>query len=78
MELDDKLNREAMLLKNLVEADEEEKKEVKNNNNYFDREKTNTKETAWEDMKADSSVDVSTMILKKARKKLLTGLLPEF
>jgi hypothetical protein len=29
-------------------------------------------------MKSDNIADVSTMILKKARKKLLTGLLPEF
>ena len=76
MELDDKLQREASLLKNLVDADEEDKKDT--NNNYFEREKTQQKETAFEEMKGDNIADVSTMILKKARKKLLTGLLPEF
>jgi hypothetical protein len=40
MALDDKLSREAQMLKNLVEADEAEKQEETSNNNYFEREKT--------------------------------------
>jgi len=76
MELDDKLKREQELLKKLEEADEEDKKSI--NTNYFEREHESSKETAFEDMKTESLADVSSMILKKAKKSFLSGLMPDF
>ena len=76
MELDDTLQREQKLLKKLEEADEEDKKST--STNYFERTKGSARETAFDDMKGENLADVSTMILKKAKKSFFSGLLPDF
>jgi hypothetical protein len=74
MELNDKLQREAEMLKKLVEADEEDKKQV--NNDYFAKTKSMSSDTAFEDMKGESLSEVSAKILKKAHKNWFRGLMP--
>ena len=76
MELEDKLKREAELLKKLEAADEEDKKAQ--SSNYFERTMSNQKETAFADMQNENLSDVSSMILKKAKKSFLSGLMPDF
>lgn len=70
MEIDDKLKRESELLKSLIQADEEQSKET--NNDYFKKTSSKGGETAFDDMKnGDSLTDVSSLILKKAKKSFL-------
>lgn len=79
MELDDKLQREQLLLKKLEDADAEDQKENLSNKNYFERTKlAQQKETAFEDMKNENLSDVSSMIIKKAKKSFLQGFMPDF
>jgi hypothetical protein len=75
MEMDDKLQREASMLENLIAADEEDKKSV--NNDYFAKTSAQRKDTAFEDMKnGDNISDVSSLIIKKANKSWFKGLMP--
>ena len=74
MEIDDKLKREAELLQNFIAADEEDKKE--NENDYFKKTRPLSNETAFDDMKSDNIADISTVILKRAKKSFYTGLMP--
>jgi hypothetical protein len=63
MEIDDKLKREAEMLKNLIDADEEDQKS--NETDYFKKTRPMA-ETAFDDMKSENLADVSSVILKKA------------
>ena len=62
------------MLQNLIDADEEDKKAT--DSDYFAKRKANSKETAFEDMKAESVQDISSLILKKAKKNWFHGLMP--
>ena len=74
MELNDKMQREAQMLKKLVEADEEDKNTV--NNDYFAKTKSKVSDTAFDDMKSDNLADASSIILQKARKNWFSGMMP--
>ena len=73
MELNDKLQREQALLSTLMAADEEDKKST--NNDYFAKTRS-MRDTAFDDMKSENVSDVSSMILKKAKKSWFKGLMP--
>lgn len=75
MELNDKLQRESSMLQNLIDADEEDKKST--SRDYFAQKNAgSTKDTAFEGMKTESLADVSSLILKKAKKSWFSGLMP--
>ena len=74
MEIDDKLKKEAELLKNFIDADEEDTKAVEND--YFKKTSPHLADTAFDDMKSDNLSDVSSVILKKAKKSFFSGFMP--
>lgn len=74
MEENDKFQREQSMLQNLIDADEEDKKHM--NNDYFAMRQATAKETAFADMKSDQQTDISSLILKKAKKNWFSGLMP--